>query len=84
MHPAEVGELEAFRDLYAAAPEGVGADDVDLAASRESYEGVCRRDLGRRATTPHGGRQGEHSQKARQMGRHNYPAAAIASRYARS
>jgi GNAT superfamily N-acetyltransferase len=25
MHPAEVGELEAFRDLYAAAPEGLGA-----------------------------------------------------------
>jgi len=31
MHPAELGELEAFRDLYAAAPDGVGAraEEID-------------------------------------------------------
>jgi GNAT superfamily N-acetyltransferase len=30
MHPAELGELEAFRDLYAAAPDGLGARAEDL------------------------------------------------------
>jgi hypothetical protein len=30
MHPAESGELEAFRDLYAAAPDGLGARAEEL------------------------------------------------------
>lgn len=30
MHPAELGELEAFRDLYAAAPEDLGAKAREL------------------------------------------------------
>jgi hypothetical protein len=31
MHPAELGELEAFRDLYAAGPAdlGAGAREID-------------------------------------------------------
>jgi GNAT superfamily N-acetyltransferase len=37
MHPAEVGELEAFRDLYAAAPEGVGAHAEEIGG------GLCLR-----------------------------------------
>ena len=38
MHPAELGELEAFRDLYAAAPEGVGAPRAE-----EIGGGLCLR-----------------------------------------
>jgi GNAT superfamily N-acetyltransferase len=30
VHPAELGELEAFRDLYAAAPPGLGARSLEL------------------------------------------------------
>ena len=30
MHPAELGELEAFRDLYAAAPPGLGARSKEI------------------------------------------------------
>jgi hypothetical protein len=37
MHPAELGELEAFRDLYAAAPEGVGARAEEIGG------GLCLR-----------------------------------------
>ena len=29
-HPAETGELEAFRDLYAAAPAGLGAETMEI------------------------------------------------------
>jgi hypothetical protein len=37
MHPAELGELEAFRDLYAAAPPELGA------RSREIDGALCLR-----------------------------------------
>jgi GNAT superfamily N-acetyltransferase len=30
MHPAELGELEAFRDFYAAAPQGLGARMTEI------------------------------------------------------
>ena len=30
MHPAELGELEAFRDLYAAAPPELGARTAEI------------------------------------------------------